>query len=278
MNGKSFGHITPERGIRQGDPLSPFLFILCAEALVHVMDRAEQNGSLTGMKLTRNCPSVQHFLFADDSMFPCKASLCECTELLRCLKLYEDSSGQVINFQKSAITFGANIDPVMRRLLAEILQIENEGGEGNYLGLPECFSGSKHKLLAFIGEKLNERLRGWFAKKLSHGGKEVLLNSIAMVLPVYAMSCFCLTKHHCQKIMSAMASFWWAEESVKKKIHWIAWKNICVPKDKGDLGFRDIEDFNQALLAKQAWKLHNEPDSLLARVYRGRYYSASSFL
>ncbi|XP_048596367.1 uncharacterized protein LOC125578115 [Brassica napus] len=240
--------------------------------------RAEQNGSLTGMKLTRNCPSVQHFLFADDSMFPCKASLCECTELIRCLKLHEDSSDQVINFQKSAISFGANIDPVMRRLLAEILQIENKGGNGNYLGLLECFLGSKHKLLAFIGEKLNERLRGWFAKKLSHGGKEVLLNSIAMVLPVYAMSCFRLTKHHCQKIMSEMASFWWAEDGDKKKIHWIAWKNICVPKDKGDLGFRDIEDFNQGLLAKQAWKLHNEPNSLLMRVYRGRYYSASSFL
>lgn len=68
MNGDSFGHITPERGIRQGDPLSPFLFNLCAEALVHVMNRAEQNGLLTGMKLTRNCPSIQHLLFADDSL------------------------------------------------------------------------------------------------------------------------------------------------------------------------------------------------------------------
>lgn len=44
--------------------------------------------------------------------------------------------------------------------------------------------------------------------------------------------------------MSVMVSFWWVEESVKKKIYWIVWKNICVLKDKGDLGFRDIEDFN----------------------------------
>ncbi|XP_018488079.1 uncharacterized protein LOC108858692 [Raphanus sativus] len=278
MNGESFGHITPERGIRQGDPLSPFLFILCAEALVHVMNRAEQNDLLTGMKLTRNCPSIQHLLFADDSLFLCRASLRECTEFLKCLKLYEDSSGQIINFQKSAITFGAAIDPTMKRLLAEILHIDNEGGDGKYLGLPECFSGSKQQLVAFIGEKLNKRLRGWFAKKLSLGGKEVLLKSIAMALPVYAMSCFRLTKHHCQKIMSAMASFWWDEDGEKKKIHWIAWKKVCVPKDQGGLGFRDIEDFNQALLAKQAWKLYNEPESLLAKVYKGRYYASSNIL
>ena len=160
LNGQSYGHITPQRGIRQGDPLSPFLFILCAEALIHTMNQAERRGGLTGMKLAPTCPSVQHLLFADDSFFLCKASLVECTEFLRRLKLYGDSSGQVINFQKSAITFGNGIDPVMRRLLAEILGIENEGGDGKYLGLPECFSGSKQKLLAFIGEKLNKRLRG----------------------------------------------------------------------------------------------------------------------
>ncbi|XP_009127418.1 uncharacterized protein LOC103852254 [Brassica rapa] len=278
LNGQSYGHIIPKREIRQGDPLSPFIFILCAEALVHTMNQAEQQGLISGMKLAPNCPTVQHLLFADDSFFLCRASLPECAEFLRRLKLYGESSGQVINFQKSAITFGVGIDPVLKRLLAEFLDIENEGGDGKYLGLPECFSGSKKKLLAYIGEKMSKRLRGWFAKKLSLGGKEVLLKSIALALPVYAMSCFRLTKHHCQKIMSAMASFWWDECDEKRKIHWISWEKLCISKENGGMGFRDIEDFNQALLAKQAWRLLNDPSSLLARIYKGRYYANKGFM
>lgn len=98
LNGQSHEHIVPERGIRQGDPLSPFIFILCAEALVHVMSRAESNGLIHGMQLTKKCSSVQHLLFADDSFFLCKANLPKVAEFLRCLKLYGDSFGQVINF------------------------------------------------------------------------------------------------------------------------------------------------------------------------------------
>lgn len=132
LNGQTHGRF-PERGIRQRDPLSPFLFILCAEALVHVMNRAEQQGRISGMRLTKQCPPIQHLFFADDSLFLCRANLSECSEFLRCLALYGQSSGQVTNFQKSAITFGKDIDPIMKTLLAEILGIENDG---KYLGLP----------------------------------------------------------------------------------------------------------------------------------------------
>lgn len=278
LNGQAHGHIVLERGIRQGDPLSPFIFILCAEALVHVMNKAEQQGGIHGMKLTKHCPAVQHLLFADDSFFLCKANLPEIAEFLRCLKMYGDASGQVINFQKSAITFGADIYPIMKRLIAEMSGIEKEGGDGKYLGLSECFSGSKRQLLAFISEKLDKRLKGWYAKHLSLGGKEVLIKSIAMALPVYDMSCFRLTKHQCQKIMSAMSSFRWNACDDKKKIHWVAWEKLCQSKENGGLGFRDIGSFNQALLAKQAWRLYNQPDSLLAKIYKGRYYASSNLL
>lgn len=108
------------------------------------------------------------------------------------------------------------------------------------MGLPECFSGSKQKLLAFIGDKLSKILTGWYAKTRALGGKEVFLKSIAMALSVYAMSCFRLTKHHCQKIMTAMAAFWLNECSDKKKIYWVSWSNMYIPKEFGGLGFRDI--------------------------------------
>lgn len=79
LNGQTYGRIIHERGIRQGDPLSPFVFILCAEALVHVMNIAELEGNIMGMKLTKNCRSIQHLLFADDSLFLCQATLKECS-------------------------------------------------------------------------------------------------------------------------------------------------------------------------------------------------------
>lgn len=93
----------------------------------------------------------------------------ECTNFLKCLELYGKASGQEINFHKSSVTFGADIDPVNKRLIAELLKIENEGGAGMYLGLPECVCGSKNKLLAFISEKLGKRLSGWYADSFSWG-------------------------------------------------------------------------------------------------------------
>ena len=147
INGQPRGLIVPHRGLRQRDPLSPYLFILCTEALIANIKKAEKGQQLTGMKVARACPAISHLLFADDSLFFCKDQKEECQTILRILKEYEAVSGQLINFDKSSIQFGHKIEESVRQELRDILGIQNLGGMRSYLGLPENMGVQRFKFL-----------------------------------------------------------------------------------------------------------------------------------
>ena len=120
------------------------------------------------------------------------------------------------------------------------------------------------------------RVNGWTGIWLSKGGKEVLIKSILLALPTYVMSSFLLPLAICENLASDIAQFWWSSTSPKRGIHWAKWEKLCLPRQEGGIGFRMIYEFNLAFLAKQLWRLVQYPDSLVARVLKGRYYRSSS--
>jgi hypothetical protein len=74
-------------------------------------------------------------------------------------------------------------------------------------------------------------------------------------------------------INSEIANFWWGQNEDSKKIHWQAWSKLCLPKGDGGMGFRDLESFNLALLAKQCWRIQNNPNALWVRILKARYFN-----
>lgn len=100
--------IVPQRGLRQGDPLFPYLFLFCAEGFSAMLNEVEVNGKVRGIKICRNAPSVSHLLFANDSLVLMEASEGAAQEVNRILSTYEQCSGQMIKKDKSSIFFSKN--------------------------------------------------------------------------------------------------------------------------------------------------------------------------
>ncbi|CAN0914650.1 Uncharacterized mitochondrial protein AtMg00310 [Linum grandiflorum] len=107
---------------------------------------------------------------------------------------------------------------------------------------------------------------------------EVLIKFVLFALPVYSIGCFLLPKENISRIHQSLARFWWGQRDDIRKTHWINWKKLCPPKEEGDLGFRDFQTFNQALLARQSWQIFQNSSSILFLLYQGKYFHSSSFL
>ncbi|CAA7023512.1 unnamed protein product [Microthlaspi erraticum] len=278
INDGAHAAVTPQRGIRQGDPLSPYIFILCGEVLSGLCRRAQRDGTLPGIRVARGSPLINHLLFANDTMFFCKSNKKNCETLHQILQTYEEASGQVINLGKSSITFANKTNIETKEKAKEILGITALGGQGKYLGLPEHFGRKKKDLFALIVDRIRRKAVSWSSRFLSGAGKMTMLQAVLSAIPTYTMSCFKLPISLCKRIQSAMTRFWWDETSGKKKMCWVAWKKLTRSKKDGGLGFRDVEAFNDALLAKLSWRILTNPNCLLARVLKGKYFRYTSFL
>lgn len=185
---------------------------------------------------------------------------------------------KAVNFNKSAIMFGKGLSREDKKNLSEYTGIHRTAGFGRYLGLPEFIGRNKCNAFDFITQKLERKISSWYTRFLSPAGKEVLLKAVATAIPAYSMSCFLLPKRVLNQMTKAMRKFWWSNAKDRQGIPWIAWSTIVDSKNLGGLGIRDLKDFNLALVAKQSWRILQNPNSLLSRVYKSKYFQKTGLL
>ena len=190
IDGVPKGYITPTCGIRQGDPLSPYLFLICAEGLTALLRKASDAGQLCGIQCCGRGPWVFHLFFANDSLMFGQASISECRKIMDILNIYEASSGQKINREKTAMFFNSNTSQATRQSIQEFWGSSGSTNFDKYLGLPAMIGRSKRVIFNGLKERIIQPLQGWKERYLSKAGQEVLIKAIAQAIPTYAMNCF----------------------------------------------------------------------------------------
>ncbi|XP_074278676.1 uncharacterized protein LOC141602272 [Silene latifolia] len=278
VNGVPSRVVVPECGLRQGDPISPYLFILCAEVLSSLLRRECERGGIHGIRVAPQAPVVSHLFFADDSIIFVKANVREAKCVMGILQMYEKASGQLVSKEKTTVSFSKGTEERRRLAVEAVLGVRVVAEHDRYLGLPTVIGSSKQVLTRVVRDKLSNKLQGWRGMLFSRAGREVLIKAVAQSIPTYAMSVFRLPANFCDELRSMVSKFWWGSDNGKRKMSWVAWSTLCRSKARGGLGFRDFENFNRALLAKQAWRLGCEDGSLMGRVLKGKYFPTCSFM
>lgn len=270
VNGSPTKEFTIQKGLKQGDPLAPFLFLMVAEGLTGMVNKAEEKGVYKGFKVGKHEEKVSILQYADDTLLVGEATwenLWTMKALLRCFELV---SGLKVNFHKSRV-IGINLEEHFLNDAAVFLNCKQGSIPFKYLGIPIGANPRKENTWRPVIDLLNKRLSSWRKKHLSIGGRLTLINSVLNSLPIYFMSFYKAPKKVINKIVSIQRNFLWGGSLGVRKIAWVKWERVCLSKKEGGLGVKNLEWFNKALLGKWRWRLLKGEESLWVRIVKSRY-------
>ncbi|XP_056698192.1 uncharacterized protein [Spinacia oleracea] len=271
VNGEPTTSIRPCCGLRQGDPLSPYLFVLCMEVFSASLRLAERQQLIHGISVSRNAPPISHLFFVDDSLLFLEVSPSACQQVTLVLDQFSKLSGQLVNYQKSFVKFSPNTPDDYRDFLSSSLRLGHRPHPGKYLGVQVDLGRSKTSSFNQLVDKIARRISNFASLRLSAAAKLVLINSVLVASISHVLSVFKIPQSACDRIDQLCLRFWWRSSPSSSGMALRPASLLHLPKGMGGLGIRNMSCFNQALLARQGWRLIYHPQLLLARIYKAKY-------
>ena len=221
FNGGSLDPFRPSRGIRQGDPLSPYIFILCMEFLNQLIQKKCEAKVWSPVKASRSGPSFSHLFFADDLVLFAKANVESYNAIREVLDTFRRCSGQTVSDTKSRVYFSPNIDPDDREAFSDMLGFHQTDCLGKYLGFPIKHQGNNNQDFGFVLHRVKSKLAGWKANLLSMAGRAVLIQASSSAVPAYTMQSNLLPSKVLEGIDRVNRNFLWGSTENKGKMHWV---------------------------------------------------------
>jgi hypothetical protein len=211
INGQPYGPFEAQRGIRQGCPLSPYLFVLAINELSICLQQALQDNHLSGIKLGPDSPPIHSLLFADDLINCGTAEMQQITHMADILQNFCNASGQTPNWSKSNILFSKHVDQIIRDSIKSVFPVQDLQPNTIHLGHPIIINHSdKNQAYNFIYNKFKSKLTVLKAHSLNHAGRITYIQSVFASIPIYYMAHVLFTKKFLAKITSIIRTFWWA--------------------------------------------------------------------
>ncbi|OMO84846.1 reverse transcriptase [Corchorus capsularis] len=277
-NGKALPSFKPQQGLRQGDPLSPYLFILAMERLSHMILERVDRKQWVPVKSCRSGPKLSHLFFADDLMLFGPASEEQVNLIMDVLLDFGKASGLEMNLLKSKLWVSPNISKQQAGRLSSLCGIPLGQDLGTYLGVPIIHTKVTRSTYSYVIDRVLKKLANWKGKVLSYAGRRTLIQSSLSSIPVYTMQTALLPVSVCEKLDQVSRNFLWGGDVKNSHDHLVNWDRVCRPKGNGGLGLRKARLTNVAMLAKTWWKLQMRQHSLYTEIFEEKYLKGVEFV
>ncbi|XP_015946532.1 uncharacterized protein LOC107471560 [Arachis duranensis] len=239
-NGNRLDSFAPRRGLRQGNPMSFYLFVLCMEGLACYISHKVVKGVWKLVSVTRGGPKFSHLMFADDLLLFCQATKSQVQMVMHSLNIFCKASGMKVNLEKSKAFCSKNVTARRRDIFTSVSSIRFALDLGRYLGV-----------------NLNHSL--------------YLINSVAASIPTYHMQVSFFPNWVCDKLSSMMRQFLWKGQVDGTCLSLVNWRTVITPKKFGGLGVRDPACVNISLLGKLVWQFFYCQDKPWVALLRAKY-------